>query len=40
MKKYYSIMLVLLAFACAPPVDNKVNKQLADQISKNEYFPI
>jgi hypothetical protein len=39
MKKFYSFMLVLLAFACSTASDRKVNKQLSDQISKNEYFP-
>ena len=32
-------MLLLLVFACGTPDNKKVNKQLADQISKNEYFP-
>jgi glycogen debranching enzyme len=39
MKKFFSLLLLLLVFACAPPLDNKVNKQLAAEISKNEYFP-
>jgi hypothetical protein len=38
MKKISSIMLLLLVFACGTPVNKKVNKQLAGQISKNEYF--
>jgi glycogen debranching enzyme len=38
MKKFFSLMMLLLAFACATPGNKKADKQLADQISKNEYF--
>ncbi len=41
MKKFYSIfLLLLLAFACAVPVNKAKNKELANQITKNEYFPL
>ncbi len=40
MKKYYPIfMLFLLAFACATPAKKSENKELSDQIAKNEYIP-
>jgi len=41
MKKHFPLILLLvLAFACTPPVKNTVPKELADQIAKNEYFPL
>ena len=41
MKKHFpQILLLVLAFACATPVKNTVPKELADQIAKNEYFPL
>jgi len=41
MKKYSSvILLLLLLFACISPFKKAENKELADQIAKNEYFPL
>jgi len=40
MKRNYSIfMLLLLVFGCAAPVKKSENKDLANQIAANEYFP-
>jgi len=40
MKRNYSIfMLLLLVFGCAAPVKKSENKELANQIAANEYFP-
>ena len=41
MKKLPFILLLIIAFACTtPPKKDGNNKQLADAISKNEYFPL
>ncbi len=40
MKKLQIIFLLIAAFACSTPVKKEANnKQLADSIAKNEYFP-
>jgi len=39
MKNYNSLILLFVALACTNQVDKKVNKELADRIAKNEYFP-
>ena len=40
MKKLQFIILLVIAFACSTPVKKDDNKQLADSIAKNEYFPL
>ncbi len=39
MKKYYSLLLLILVFACSTPVKKNENKELSDQFAKNEYIP-
>ncbi len=40
MRKYFLLlMMVLLAFACSSPVKKALDKELANQIATNEYFP-
>ncbi len=41
MKNLHVIIFLVIAFACSTPVKEKTNnKQLADSIAKNEYFPL
>jgi len=41
MKKHYLLfVLVIMVFACAAPVKKPVNKELAEKITRNEYFPL
>jgi len=39
MKKYYSFLMLLLAISCSAQETKKANRELADQIAKNEYIP-
>jgi len=39
MKKYFPLILLLLAFSCSAQDTKKTNKELAGQIAKNEYIP-
>ena len=39
MKKYFSLILLLIAFANVSQANKKLNKELAAQIEKNEYIP-
>lgn len=38
MKKYYSLIILIAVFACAAPVKNTGNKELADRITTDENF--
>ncbi len=40
MKHYYSLLLLLLAFACTTPVKKTVDNDLSAKIKSNEYFPL
>ncbi|MDO9254012.1 MAG: hypothetical protein Q7U54_00765 [Bacteroidales bacterium] len=40
MKKIQCLILLIVVFACSTPVKKTENKELADLISKNEYFPL
>jgi hypothetical protein len=40
MKLFNCLILLIVALACSTPVKKAENKELADLISKNEYFPL
>ncbi len=41
MKKYCSqFFLLAFAFACTTPVNNSLDKELAEKVNNNEYFPL
>lgn len=40
MKNYYLPIVLFLAFACTTPLKKDNNKQLADSIANNQYFPL
>jgi hypothetical protein len=40
MKLFNCLILLIVAMACSTPVKKVENKELADLISKNEYFPL